>query len=67
MANEEAAELPEVKNNGGIRNKEAGRKASLLRIKVVDNAKDGHPAVNYPSANQAGQGGMKIGEAFPRK
>jgi|SRR5215207_6489180 len=57
MANQEEAELPE-------QDREPGKKAKTLRVRVVDNSKDGRPAVNIRVPIGVVKFGMKMAQAF---
>jgi hypothetical protein len=57
MANQEEAELPE-------QDREPEKKAKTLRVKVVDNSKDGRPAVNIRVPIGVVKFGMKMAQAF---
>jgi hypothetical protein len=63
MAQDEA-ELPEAGNNNAAEAQEPGGQAKSLRIKVVDNAKDGRPAVNIRVPIGVVKFGMKMAQAF---
>jgi hypothetical protein len=43
---------------------QAEKKATMLRVKVVDHVKDGHPAVNIKVPIGLVKWGMKVGQAF---
>jgi len=43
---------------------EVQRKLQFLRVKVVDNARDGHPVVNITMPIDVVKWGMKIAQAF---
>ena len=63
MAQDEA-ELPEAGNNNAVEAQEPRGQAKSLRIKVVDNAKDGRPAVNIRVPIGVVKFGMKMAQAF---
>ena len=57
MADQEEAELPE-------QDREPEKKAKTLRVRVVDNSKDGRPAVNIRVPIGVVKFGMKMAQAF---
>lgn len=59
MANQQ-----EAGGNGGVEDREPGRKARYLRVRVVDNSKDGRPAVNIKVPTGVVKFGMKMAQAF---
>jgi hypothetical protein len=61
MANEEAARLAEASDNGGAQAREPGKKAKLLRVRVVE---ADHPMVNVKVPIGVAKWGMKMAQAF---
>jgi hypothetical protein len=61
MANEEAASLAEVSDNSGAQDPKPGKKAKLLRVRVVE---AGHPTVNVKVPIGVAKWGMKMARAF---
>jgi hypothetical protein len=51
-------------SNSVIQDHEPGRKARMLRVKVVDQTRDGSPAVNIKVPLGVVKRGMKMAEAF---
>jgi hypothetical protein len=48
----------------GVQDREAEKKAKFLRVRVVDNAKDGRPAVNIMLPIGVVKWGMKMAQTF---
>jgi hypothetical protein len=63
MAQDEA-EVPGAGNNNAVGAQEPRGQAKSLRIKVVDTAKDGRPAVNIKVPIGVVKFGMKMAQAF---
>jgi hypothetical protein len=61
MANEEAARLAEAGDNSGAQDREPGKKAKLLRVRVVEH---GHPTINVKVPIGVAKWGMKMAQAF---
>jgi hypothetical protein len=61
MANEEAVRLAEASDNRGAQARKPGKKAKLLRVRVVE---DGHPTVNVKVPIGVAKWGMKMAQAF---
>jgi len=61
MANEAAARLAEVSDHSGAHDRTPGKKAKLLRVRVVE---DGHPTVNVKVPIGVAKWGMKMAQAF---
>jgi hypothetical protein len=61
MANEEAARLAEASDNSRAQDREPDKKATLLRVRVVE---DGHPTVNVKVPIGVAKWGMKMAQAF---
>jgi hypothetical protein len=61
MTNEEAARLAEDSDHSGAQTREPGKKARLLRVRVVE---DGHPTVNVNVPIGVAKWGMKMAQAF---
>lgn len=50
--------------NSGVKDQEAKKRATSLRVKVVDNSKDGRPAVNIKMPIGVVKFGMKMAQTF---
>jgi hypothetical protein len=50
--------------NSAVQDQTPEKKARSLRVKVVDNTKDGHPAVNIKVPVGVVKWGMKMAQAF---
>jgi hypothetical protein len=61
MTNEVAARLAEASDNGGAQDRMPGKKAKLLRVRVLE---DGHPTVNVKVPIGVAKWGMKMAQAF---
>jgi hypothetical protein len=61
MANEEAARLAEASDNSGAQDREPGKKAKILQVRVVEH---GHPTVNVKVPIGVAKWGMKMAQAF---
>jgi hypothetical protein len=61
MANEEAARLAEASDNSRAQDRKPGKKARLLRVRVVE---VGHPTVNVKVPIGVAKWGMKMAQAF---
>jgi hypothetical protein len=61
MANEEAARLAEASDNSRAQDRKPGKKARLLRVRVVE---AGHPTVNVKVPIGVAKWGMKMAQAF---
>jgi hypothetical protein len=61
MANEEAARLAEASDDSGAQAREPGKKAKLVRVRVVE---AGHPTVNVKVPIGVAKWGMKMAQAF---
>ena len=61
MANEEAAMLAEASDTSGAQDREPGKQAKFLRVRVVE---AGHPTVNVKVPIGVAKWGMKMAQAF---
>jgi hypothetical protein len=61
MTNEDAVRLAEASDHDGAPDREPGKKAKRLRVRVVE---DGHPTVNVKVPIGVAKWGMKMAQAF---
>src|SRR2546430_14517955 len=64
MADQVEVQLPEVPDDSTTQDHDPGKGVSSLRIRVVDNSKDGRPAVNISVPIRVVKFGMKMARAF---
>lgn len=64
MASQEEGKRPEASDEHGAHDQESAKKARSLRVRVVDNSKDGRPAVNIKVPIGVVKFGMKMAQAF---
>jgi len=64
MTNQEEGKLLATGNEGRLQDREPGRKAKSLRVRVVDTSKDGRPAVNIKVPIGVVKFGMKMAQTF---